>query len=74
MKRGNQNTIEDLLTPEVRNILKKYKRLGYLTESMGVEKNKCQDLKYLSDLSKYKGHKNYEEVKNLVRKLLKIKK
>ena len=24
MKRGNQNTIEDLLNPEVRNILKKY--------------------------------------------------
>lgn len=72
--KNTTNTISDLLNPQVRNILKKYKRLGSLAESMGIPEDKCQDLEYLSDLTKFKKHKHYEEVKNLVDKLLKIQK
>ena len=74
MRKPTYNTLGDLVNPEVKNILKKFARLGFLTEEMGIAKERCQDLKYLSDLSKYKDHKYCEEAKNLVSKLTKIQK
>tara|TARA_R110002074_G_scaffold379772_3_gene558148 strand:+ start:2271 stop:2495 length:225 start_codon:yes stop_codon:yes gene_type:complete len=70
----NKTTIGDLINPEVKNILKKYKRLVFLTEQMGIEKEKSQDLIYLKDLNEPKTHKHYTEMKNLVNKLLKTQK
>ena len=67
----NKTTIGDLINPEVKNILKKYKRLVL---QMGIEKEKSQDLIYLKDLNEPKTHKHYTEMKNLVNKLLKTQK
>jgi|TARA_R110001599_G_scaffold300759_2_gene506049 hypothetical protein len=73
MKNTN-TTIGDLINPQVKNILAKYKRLSFISEEMGIDKTKSQDLKYLQNLPEHKKHKHYQELQNLITKLLKIKK
>lgn len=69
------NTLKDMLSPEMRNILEKYSRLGFLTKRMGIASTKVQDpLFILSKIEDYKDHFDYEEVKNLCNKLTKIEK
>lgn len=75
-KKTNQgNMLGDLINPEVRNILEKYQRLGYLTETIGIKASKTQDLLYIQrELENYKEHKCYTEASNLTNKLLTINK
>ena len=69
------NILGDLIKPEVRNILEKYKRLGYLIETIGIKNTKTQDLLYIEkELKKYKDHKLYDETSNLINKLLTLNK
>tara|TARA_R110000824_G_scaffold206477_4_gene391563 strand:- start:716 stop:967 length:252 start_codon:yes stop_codon:yes gene_type:complete len=71
----HSNTLGDLIKPEVRNILEKYHRLGYLTETIGIKNTKTQDLLYIEkELKKYKDHKLYNETSNLINKLLTLNK
>ena len=68
-------TLGDLIKPEVRNILEKYKRLGYLIETIGINATKTQDILYIEkELKKYKDHKLYNETSNLINKLLTLNK
>ena len=69
------NTLKDLLSPEMRNILEKYSRLGFLTQRMGIAKTKVQDpIFILNKIEDFRDHNDYEEVKNLCIKLTKIDK
>ena len=38
------STLADLMNPETRNILEKYKKLSTLALEMGIEKDKTTDL------------------------------
>ncbi len=72
IKKGEGNSLGDMLSPEVRNILEKLKRLGKLTTQMGIEGKKATDLTWLEDnlpQTKYAKHKNFNEAVNLVSKL-----
>tara|TARA_Y100000766_G_C18559798_1_gene437100 strand:+ start:147 stop:398 length:252 start_codon:yes stop_codon:yes gene_type:complete len=75
IKKGEGNSLGDMLNPEVRNILEKLKRLGVLTYQMGVDNDKGTDIKWLSEnLEKtYSDHKNFKEVIDLCVKLKKLK-
>ncbi len=68
------STLADLMNPETRNILEKYKRLSTLALEMGIEKDKTTDLEYISDKLKKTDYKHKEEILNLIEKLSKIKK
>jgi|TARA_B100001094_G_scaffold302406_1_gene329573 hypothetical protein len=68
------STLADLMNPETRNILEKYKRLSTLALEMGIEKDKTTDLVYISDKLKNTDYKHKEEILNLIEKLSKIKK
>ena len=67
------STLADLMNPETRNILEKYKRLSTLALEMGIEKDKTTDLVYISDKLKKTDYKHKEEILNLIEKLSKIK-
>ena len=71
IKKGEGNSLGDMLNPEVRNILEKLKRSGVLTYQMGIETDKGTDIKWLREnLEKtYSDHKNFKEVINLMAKL-----
>jgi len=76
-KKGEGNTLGDMLNPEVRNILEKLKRLSVLTTKMGVDTDKATDLEWLVEnlpQMKYVDHKHFQEAVNLVSKLQKINK
>tara|TARA_R100000900_G_scaffold138974_1_gene118326 strand:+ start:103 stop:348 length:246 start_codon:yes stop_codon:yes gene_type:complete len=74
-KPNQGTTLADLINPEVRNILEKYKRLGVLVESIGIPASSNQDLLFIQkELDKYKDHKLYAETLNLTNKLLTITK
>ena len=68
------STLADLMNPETRNILEKYKRLSTPALEMGIEKDKTTDLVYISDKLKNTDYKHKEEILNLIEKLSKIKK
>tara|TARA_B110000908_G_C10237217_1_gene444037 strand:+ start:1918 stop:2127 length:210 start_codon:yes stop_codon:yes gene_type:complete len=68
------STLADLMKPETRNILEKYKRLSSLASEMGIESDKSIDLSFLKEKLKNIKHKNKDEALNLIEKLLKIKK
>jgi len=68
------STLADLMNPETRNILEKYKRLSTLALEMGIEKDKTTDLEYISGKLKKTDYKHKEEILNLIEKLSKIKK
>lgn len=69
------NTLQDMISPELRNIMEKYQRLGFLCERIGIETNKTHmPLYILDEIEKYKNHKDYEEIVNLCNKLIKIEK
>ena len=74
MNKNTKTTIGDLINPQVKNILAKYKRLSFIINEMGIDKTKSEDLKYLQNIDEYKNHKNYQELQNLIIKLIKIKK
>jgi hypothetical protein len=76
IKKGEGNSLGDMLNPEVRNILEKLKRLGVLTYQMGIDTDKGTDIQWLQEnLEKtYSDHKNFKEVINLMAKLNKINK
>jgi proteasome assembly chaperone (PAC2) family protein len=76
-KKGEGNTLGDMLNPEVRNILEKLKRLSVLTANMEIPKDKATDLEWLVEnlpQMKYVEHKHFQEAVNLVSKLQKINK
>ena len=71
IKKGEGNSLGDMLNPEVRNILEKLKRLGKLTTQMGIEEDKATDLKWLTKnlpQMQYAKHKHFNEAVNLVSK------
>jgi len=68
------STLADLISPESRNILEKYRRLSRITQEIGIKEDKWNDLIFLSEELPKISHKNKEEAINLVNKLLKIKK
>ena len=69
------NALKDMLSPEMRNIMEKYQRLGFLCERIGIEKNKTQlPIFILEEIEKHKNHKDYDEIVNLCKKLTKISK
>ena len=70
---NQKSTLGDLITAETRNILEKYKVLYNLCQEIGIEENKCNDLKFLKNTLPNINHKNKDEALNLVNKLLKIK-
>jgi len=70
---NKKSTLGDLITAETRNILEKYKVLYNLCQEIGIEENKCNDLKFLKNTLPNINHKNKDEALNLVNKLLKIK-
>jgi len=70
---GNQtSTLADLINPETKNILEKYKRLSSISSEMGIKKEKTTDLNYLMEKLKVINHKNKDEALNLIGKLIKI--
>lgn len=72
---GNQiSTLGDLISPETKNILEKYKRLSSLCKEMGIDGAKSTDLLHISEVVPKLQHKNKEEAINLVNKLIKIQK
>ena len=68
------STLADLMNPETKNILEKYKRLSSISIEMGVSEDKTTDLNYLIEKLKHIKHKNKEEALNLTEKLIKIQK
>jgi hypothetical protein len=68
------STLADLISPESRNILEKYRNLSRLTKEIGIKEDKWNDLIFLSKELPKISHKNKDEAINLVNKLLKIKK
>jgi hypothetical protein len=67
------NSLKDMLSPEMRNIMERYHRLGLLCENMGLKNvNSNNPISVLKEIEKHKGHKDYEEIKNLCKKLTKI--
>ena len=71
---NQKSTLGDLITAETRNILEKYKVLYNLCQEIGIEENKCNDLKFLKNTLPNIIHKKKDEALNLVNKLYKIKK
>lgn len=72
---GNQtSTLADLISPETKNILEKYKRLSSISSEMGIKQEKLTDLNYLMEKLKIIKHKNKDEALNLIEKLIKIQK
>lgn len=67
-------TLADLMNPETKNILEKYKRLSSLALEMGINEDKTTDLDFLTKKLKNINHKNKDEAINLINKLSKIKK
>ncbi len=49
IKKGEGNSLGDMLNPEVRNILEKLKRLGVLTYQMGIDTDKGTDIQWLGE-------------------------
>lgn len=69
-----KNQLADLISPETRNILEKYRRLSMLCTGMGIEGKYTTDLIYLIEKLPTIKHKDQEEAMNLVTKLIKINK
>ena len=77
IKKGEGNSLGDMLNPEVRNILEKLKRLGKLTTQMGIEEERATDLTWLEENLPQMNcaeHKNFKEAVDLVSKLQKTNK
>jgi hypothetical protein len=53
IKKGEGNSLGDMLNPEVRNILEKLKRLGVLTYQMGIDTDKGTDIQWLQENLRY---------------------
>ena len=75
-KPGLGTSIADIISPEVKNILKKYQRLSQITVGMNIPEDKQTDLKWLIEnlRENYQDHKSFTEAENLINKLLKIQK
>ena len=74
-KNKSGTSLSDFISPEVKNILKKYKRLSQITASMKIDEKHGTNLEWLKEnLSNHKEHKCFEEAENLIEKLIKIKK
>ena len=75
-KQGRGTSIADIISPEVKNILKKYQRLSQITVRMNIPEDKQTDLKWLIEnlRENYQDHKSFKEAENLINKLLKIQK
>lgn len=71
---NQKSTLADLMSPETKNILEKYKRLSSICKEMGIEGEHSTDLIYILDFVPKLNHKNKEEAINLANKLIKIQK
>ena len=73
-----KNQLKDIVSPEVRNILERYRRLSFLTKEIGISipssKNSHDVFFILEKIENYKSHKHYKEVVDLCNKLTKITK
>ena len=73
-----KNQLKDMVSPEVRNILDRYRRLSFLINQMGInipaDKNSHDVFFILEKIENYKSHKHYKEVVDLCNKLTKINK
>ena len=74
-KSNTGTSLSELISPEVKNILKKYKSLSQITKSMNIDEQNGTNLEWLREnISKHKEHQCFTEAQNLIEKLIKIKK
>jgi hypothetical protein len=74
-KKEQSNSLRDMLNPEVKNIFEKLKELGNLTTKMGIDRDKCIDIEWLTEnlpQMKYVEHTHFRQAVDLVSKLQKI--